>query len=319
MWEICGCTLEKGEKRKVILEPGVAGYEIPATLICGGEAGKTVVVTAGIHSGEYPGVPAVIRAAKEIQPSKLKGNLLLMHCVNTSGFWAKSPGRIPEDGFNLNGDYPGKPDGTVGERIADYFIREIFPKADFILDLHSGGTTEPLTECLFFPKAEKVREVSLQAAKALDIPYLIESVAEKGEYSYAANYFDVPGLLLERGFCGYCRKEWIEAYYRDIRLLLNHLGVYGMEEPYSVCLKKVYTKTVYLTASERGLWYPAVEQNKKVEKGELLGYTEDFYGNQLSEYRAEDAGTVFYYTSGLAVNPGDALVAYGLEAFASEE
>ena len=44
-----------------------------------------------------------------------------------------------------------------------------------------------------------MREVSLAAAKALDVPYLIASGADGGEYSYAAVYHDVPGLLLERG------------------------------------------------------------------------------------------------------------------------
>ena len=84
MWNICGQELNRGEKRQVILRPDMEDYELPATLICGKEPGKTVVVTAQIHAGEYNGTPAVIQAAKEIDPEKLKGSLVLMHCVNTS-------------------------------------------------------------------------------------------------------------------------------------------------------------------------------------------------------------------------------------------
>ena len=51
-----------------------------------------------------------------------------------------------------------------------------------------------------------------------------------------------------------------------------------------------------------------------MKKGEYLGRIEDFYGNLLKEYFAEDDGRVFYYTQGLAVVPGDALVTYGLTA-----
>lgn len=343
MWKICGYELDAGEKKQAVIgidmaglphdgkvkaEPagfardGVpgGGYEMPATLICGSRPGKTLVVTAGIHSGEYPGIPAVIRVAGEIDAAKVSGNIILIHCVNTSGFWAKVPGRVAEDGFNLNGDYPGREDGTVGERIAAYFIREIFPQADFILDLHSGGPSERMTPCLFYPMAEKVTKAALEAAKALDIPYLLSSTATRGEYSYAANYFDVPGLLVERGGVTCCLREWSEAYYRDILLLLAHLGIYEKEGlNRENCRQTVYQRTIYLTSEETGIWYAAIEENQPVRQGQLLGRVEDFYGNLLREYLAEEDGRVFYYTSGLSVKPGDALVAYGLESSIAEE
>ena len=50
-----------------------------------------------------------------------------------------------------------------------------------------------------------------------------------GEYSYAANFLDKPGLLIERGGCAVCMPEWTEDYRRDIRLLLDHLGIYPAE------------------------------------------------------------------------------------------
>ena len=39
---------------------------------------------------------------------------------------------------------------------------------------------------------------------------------------------------------------------------------------------------------------------------------EDFFGKVIAEYRAVEDGRVMYYTQGLAVSRGDALVAYGL-------
>lgn len=313
MWEICGQKLERGEKRQVILAPNMEDYEIPATMICGKGPGKTVVVTAQIHAGEYNGTPAVIEAAKEIDPKRLSGNLVLMHCVNTSGFWQQHFRTLPEDGFNLNSDYPGRPDGTVGERLADWFVREIFPRADFILDLHGGSVNEILTPCLFYPKAEKVTEASLAAARALDVPYLIASKAGGGEYSYAANYHGVPGLLLERGYGGFCKEEWILGHKRNLYLLLQHLCMYEAGEVKNCRGQKVYEHTVYLESGKQGLWYPAVREDDRVVKGQLLGRLEDLFGNVLEEFYAEGDGRVFYYTGGLSVREGDSLVAYGLE------
>lgn len=313
-WNICGQNIQTGEKKQLMINPGVSDYEIPATFVCGKEEGQTILVTAGIHSGEYPGIPAVIRLAKEIDPDRVTGRVLFMHCVNTSGFKAKSPAALPEDGFNLNHDYPGDENGTTGQRIAAFFIRDIFPAVDFIIDLHSGGDMEPLTPCLFFPAAagEEVRAVSLNAAKATNIPYLIASRAATGEYSYAAT-MGIPGLLLERGHSNFCKEQWVKAYYDDIRLLLDHLEVYVQQERPAVCAKEIYEKTVYLTADQSGLWYPEIEEDQQVAKGQLLGRLEDFFGNPVKEFYAEETGRVFYYTSGLSVNTGDPLAAYGLE------
>ena len=50
-----------------------------------------------------------------------------------------------------------------------------------------------------------MREVSLAAAKALDVPYLIASGADGGVYCYAGVYLVVPGRFLERGYGVFCR------------------------------------------------------------------------------------------------------------------
>ena len=333
-WTICGNTLSPGEKRRIVLsvpmggQPHAAhldhapeacvdgGYEIPATLICGRNPGKTLLVSASIHSGEYIGVPAVIRVANEIDPEKLSGNVIFLHCVNLSGVLTHHYREVPEDFFNLNSKYPGNAEGTPGERIAAWFVREMFPHIDFMMDLHGGSPEELMTPLVFYPHAEKVSETALNAVKALNIGYLLESFATTGEYSYAANFCDVPGFLLERGDGVMCTEDKIKADQDDIRLLLDYLGMYAAEEgTFDPDLERtVVHKTIYLESDVQGLWYPAVHCGQDVKKGEYLGRIEDFYGNLLKEYFAEDDGRVFYYTQGLAVVPGDALVTYGLTA-----
>ncbi len=308
---ICGHSLNPGEKRQTTLRP-LPGYEMPSTMICGAKPGKTILVTAGIHSGEYPGVPAVMRTARGIDPARVTGNIVMIHCVNTSGFWARTDCLVAEDCGNLNANYPGAPDGTVSQRIADYFVKQIFPYVDFVVDLHSGSQQEPLTPCLFFPKWETVREEALDAAKALDIPYLIQSMAKTGEYSYAAYAMGIPALLLERGHSGFCEEGWIDAYCNDLRLLLHHLGYYPYDRQSSL-EKHIFVKTVYLEAEEDGVWYCNVKPDATVKKGQMLGRTEDFFGNVLHEYYAEADGIVFYHCCGLSVKVGRNLVAYGVE------
>ena len=333
-WTILGLRLKPGEKIQTVLRVPMEGienaakvegyehdgsYEIPSTLICGAKEGKTVLVSASIHNGEYNGVPAVIRTAKEIDPSKLCGNLILMHCVNYSGFLTHCYRLVAEDGYNLNASYPGDEAGTAGQRIQAWFVREIIPNVDFILDLHGGGAEEMMTPLIFYPDYAPVTEEALAAAKATNVGFLIKSHADRGEYSYFVHNFNKPGLLLERGNGVFCTEEEIQADHDDIRLLLDHLGMYPAEDTvYDSSLKRrVFHKTIYLEADIQGLWYTAVGCGSIVKKGETLGRLEDIYGNFIKEYPAEDDCYVLYYAQSLAVNPGDALVAYGL--LASEE
>ncbi|MBQ3423597.1 MAG: succinylglutamate desuccinylase/aspartoacylase family protein [Clostridia bacterium] len=334
-WSICGNTLSPGEKRQTVLRVPMGGqphdgrlpgrmaaeddYEIPATLICGAAPGKTLLISASIHSGEYVGIPAVIRTARALDPRRMKGCVVLLHCVNLSGVLTHSYRFVPEDGFNLNSGYPGRADGTVGERLAAWFVRELFPNVDFILDLHGGSPEEAMTPLFFFPCAKKVRAASLAAAKATNVPYTLESRAMNGEYSYAATTFGIPGLLLERGSGLFCTEAEVRAEQDDIRLLLDHLGIYPAEPgTFNAGLqRRTFRDTVYLESDIHGLWYPAVEKDADVKKGQLLGRTEDYFGNILQEYYAAADGHVVYYTRGLAVRPGDALVTYVL--LASEE
>ena len=224
-WAIFGHNLSVGERKQTMV--GTPGHEMPVTLINGASPGKTVLLTAAVHADEYPGIAATVRVAKEVNPANVSGRIIFCHAVNTSGFWAKT--RTVICGTNLNANFPGSADGSPGDRIADFFVKNIFPNVDFIIDLHSGGIMTPLTPCLYFSAAAKdnVRMASLSAAHSTDIPYFLASRATAGLYSYAATTFDIPVLLLERGHTGQCRECWIKSYEKDIRLLLRQSDTSG--------------------------------------------------------------------------------------------
>lgn len=84
---------------------------------------------------------------------------------------------------------------------------------------------------------------------------------------------------MERGYGRFCKKEWVDAYYRDIFLLLKHLKMYGTAETEEqVCKKTVVPRTIYLTSDTKGIWHTDLHENMEVARGELLGYCTDFYG-----------------------------------------
>ncbi len=68
------------------------------------------------------------------------GTVIVVPAMNYPAFRAGTR-TSPIDRGNLNRSFPGRPDGTVTEKIADYFQRELLPRADLVLDFHSGGRT----------------------------------------------------------------------------------------------------------------------------------------------------------------------------------
>ena len=288
---------------------GPQEYPMDAVCINGMHPGKTVLITAQIHSGEYPGTPAVIQASNAIDPEKVHGRLIMIPCVNISGFREETDAYLPEDRGNLNRDYR-KDGSTVTGKIAQYFISELFPLCDFVIDLHSGGVYETLAPCVFCPKATE--KESLSAAVSLQIPWIVTSYNRDGECGYAAFEAGIPSLLLERGYGGQCLKEWADDYREDIYRILDRLGVLSHE--YEATGHVFMQKAEYPVFMENGLWYPAVTAGEEIRKGQLLGYTEDIRGNLLNRYTAVDDGIVLYYHSGLRAAIGEPLGAYALKS-----
>lgn len=87
---------------------------IPVTLINGTGEGKVLLLTAGVHPDEYPGIAAAIQLSNELRPEDISGGLVIVPMANYSGFLAKKGSHIPEDGKNLNRLFPGNPNGTAG-------------------------------------------------------------------------------------------------------------------------------------------------------------------------------------------------------------
>ena len=310
---ICGKQIQQGETFQGMVEVPGTQYQTPVTVINGNRPGKTLYISAGIHGGEYPGVAAVARMAAKLLPEQLCGAVIFLHCVNYSGMLSMTDAVLPEDGQNLNRDFPGNAEGTLGQRIMAWLAKELLPQADFVVDLHSGGAYEPLTPCLFFPAAagRQVRQLAEEATKVVDIPYCIASGAGDGSYSWAASQ-GIPGLLLERGGNGECPSEEVEHYCRDIHNLMIYLGLMKEKMFPRKSVRQVFEQTSYLAADCSGFWYPAIHIDQKISKGDLLGEIRDVFGKVQQRYFAAHDGIVFYHAGGLIVKAGFSnLVAYG--------
>ncbi len=112
---------------------------IPITVARNGD-GPTALLTGGNHGDEYEGPTAIVKLAEAIRQDDIRGTVIALPFLNYPAF--RSARRTsPIDGGNMNRTFPGRPDGTITEKIADYVMRHLVSRADCVLDIHAGGKT----------------------------------------------------------------------------------------------------------------------------------------------------------------------------------
>ena len=124
---------------------GWANLMVPITAI-GNHAGPTALVMAGNHGDEYPGQVAILKLIRELQPELITGRLILIPALSIPA--SKAATRLsPLDGKNFNRSFPGNPAGTPSEVLAHYLTTVLFPLADIVIDIHTGGRSTDFVPC----------------------------------------------------------------------------------------------------------------------------------------------------------------------------
>lgn len=302
-----------GERIHGILSLGEEEFLLPVTVICGVKPGKTVLITAGIHAGEYVGIQSAVELAEELRPEKTEGTVILVKVICREEFEQRAGSICPEDGKNLNREFPGRKEGTKMERLADAVTRELHSKADYYIDLHSGDDYEQLTPYVYYAgkAAPEVIAMSRKMAEQVDVPYMVKSeVASGGSYNYAASC-GIPSILIERGGMGSRTMEEVESTKRDIRNVLSFLGIYRQKQDHHKYYPLDVREVRYQAASVSGLWYPQKKVGDLIAAGEVLGCVKDYEGKVREVCRCECNGVILYQTGSLQVLKDGPIIAYG--------
>ena len=84
--------------------------------LVGLQSGPHLLITGGIHGDEFEPMAAVRRLKSLINTDELHGRVTLVPVANEPAFLLGQ--RTAEDGLDLARTFPGRPDGSVTERIA---------------------------------------------------------------------------------------------------------------------------------------------------------------------------------------------------------
>lgn len=255
---------------------GWANLQIPICVIRNGE-GPAVLLMAGNHGDEYPGQIAILKLWRELQPEQITGTLILMPCLNPPA--AKASTRLsPLDGRNFNRCFPGNPSGTVSEMLAHYLTTVLFPMAEYVIDLHTGGRSMGFLPCahMHLVPDRRQRERMIQAAEAFltDVTFLYTDVAGTGLLPTEAERQGKIVITTELGGGETVPASIHRMCQQGLRNVLIHCGVLRGEtqnRQRPARWVQALDRSDYLFAPESGLFENCVELGETVEKGDLLG------------------------------------------------
>lgn len=304
---------EPGERCSGFLELAEGRFKLPVTILNGEKPGKTVLIMSGVHAGEYVGIQAAIELSEKLKTEKINGRIILVKVICRDAFECRGGSLGVEDKKNLNREFPGDQEGTATQQLAWAITKELFPAADFCIDLHSGDDYEQLTPYVYYAgrAEESVVAMSRKMAEQVDVPYMVRStVATGGAYNYAA-HTGIPGILIERGGMGGWTMEEVRSTRRDVRNILCSLGIYDGQRDYRVYYPLDVVDIRYQAASATGCWYPYKTPGDMIQGGEVLGIVKDYEGNVMEVCRAECDGVILCQTGSLQVLENGPMIAYG--------
>lgn len=295
--------------------------QIPMTIVKGREKGPTFTVMAGIHGMEYPPILSLLEFRKEIDPALLKGQVIIIPIVNQTSFYTRTPFVNPLDGVNLNRAFPGDPDGTITEVMADFLTKEVFASTDVLLDMHGGDVGEDLIPFICYYDNKQFRNQTALASRLSEIsgfetivayPYIL-SPDQPAMYAFKqAVRQGVTALSIEIGRLGNWRKEEVSLAKKSLFRLMAELNMYGTKSANNVSqVRARYNKQAYVSVPVQGIFVSEMAAGDRIVKGAEVGYITDVFGRKKLPVYAPESGIILYKIGTPPVNKGETLLCIG--------
>lgn len=260
---------------------GWANLMIPITVLNAGQSGPTALVMAGNHGDEYPGQVAILRLVRELTVEQVLGRIILIPCLTMPA--SKAMTRLsPLDGKNFNRCFPGRPDGTPSEILAHYLSTVLFPLADIVIDIHTGGRSLDFVPCAHMhlvPDRQQLRQmVAGTEAWHSELAFLYTDVAGSGLLPVEAEQQGKIVITTEMGGGEMVTAAVHRLTQSGLRNVLTHFGLLAGHVPSRaergirpVRWVQALDREDYRFAPESGLYENLVDLGADVVTGQPVG------------------------------------------------
>ena len=285
---------------------------IPLHIVNGAADGPSLVVQAGASGLEIEPSLILPHVINELDPAQVKGTLILVPLMNTSGFEFAQINSAWDD-KHLNRLGRGEASGSVSDQLIDAYYQGAIAKADALLDIRTGSQWSYHHFAAVFADGDVEKSKAL--AISLGLPQVLlgkgpdesmtHEAAKDGLATVAAYIGGGPGLRDYRDQdLGRMRNAVLNA--------MRHLGMLEGALESDVDRVAVIDKhTVIMQSGERGFTFMDKRlRGKQLNAGDKLGYVRHpFSGETLQEITAPRAGVMVHGGASWPVPPEDTFLA----------
>lgn len=273
----------------------------------GATDGPTVYVQAALHGDEVNGVEVIRRVHEQIDPTELRGRLVLVPVANPDGFDRGVSRRgDPVDIVNagVNRLWPGDADGSPYEQLTAT-LWEYARHADVVLDLH--GMERYVVPYLLVHE----HELSIALGEVFGtqlISHLKGDGLHDGMLSKVANDHGIPSITAELGHSEEIQEDAAAVGTTGVLNALRHVGALPGEPVNNGSPPRRYESHVWATESGLFRRNPDLTLGQEVTEGDELGVVYDPGSlDVVQTVEATASGTLFHTKGRSVVQEGKAL------------
>ena len=272
---------------------------IPINILRGLEEGPTLLVDAAIHGEENIGTVAIGQLLRTIQPKDIRGTLIAVPVVNTSGFEFQKR-ECAWDDKDINRQGKGDPNGTAAQRLAYTYLNEVVSKADYWIDIHSGGPDAYVWYTIYEDTPDLDREV-VEKGKDMALAYGLVDIFCRTPWHGTLHEISVrqgiPTISPEMGGGAnfmYYGKEMVDIGMQGIINVMILLGMLDGKIVTQGPEAKIWDAKHEITSGpHHGIFLRERMWGDTMRKGEVYGCMYHPYtGEKLADIVAPESGTV---------------------------
>lgn len=318
VFRIRDIAAERGKKQRGFLTVGetpMGPIQIPLVILHGVKPGPTLCLTAGVHAAEYPAIDAVLRTVAGLDPADLSGTVVAVPVVNSPMFRARSAFISPIDGLNLNRTFPGKPNGSISEVIADMLLNEVVAQADFHIDCHGGDLPEILWPYSGYamtgnPAVDERGEAMARLYSPRIVALYREDTAlppTKGSLTCEAARRGVASILAESGSAGGLEPSDVHTHMHGIQNVMRFFKMLS-GQPIIHGRRMMAVGQFVVDARRGGLLRLAIGIGDEIKEGQAIAEVCDVFGDVVERIVSPADGIARIIWTHKAVNTGDPIV-----------
>ncbi|MGB0935092.1 MAG: succinylglutamate desuccinylase/aspartoacylase family protein [Alphaproteobacteria bacterium] len=279
--KICDATVSPGEIANLAMplptQYTCAPMYMPIRVIHGKQAGPCVVIFSTINGHELNGIEIVNRLVDETNADEIAGTIIAIPVMNVYSL-THYPRPLPGGG-KLSQCFPGKKNGSYGERLAHIFTQEILHHADVCIELHTGNLNHNILPQVYY-NYDNIETRKLAAV--FGAPVITDVTLEGNMLRQTTEDMGVPLIVYQAGEAMRFDEAAISCGISGVQNVMRKLQI--ISEPPKPVVKPIFSQEENWIASHAGgILHTETSLGQVIKKGETLGRISDPFGTGDSE------------------------------------